>query len=148
YLDPERPHGVDDRHGAAHRARGPVERREEAIARGVDLNAPVAREQRAHDRMVPQDQLAPAAVTEVGGMPRRVDDIGEENGGEDAVERRLLLADLREEAAHLGDDGLAASVPVEVWPATARVLDDPRRRDLAGHQVAGLGEHLVKAIAV
>ena len=50
-LDAERLDGLPDRLRAADRARRPVEAREEAVARGVDLAAPVAGEQAADDAL-------------------------------------------------------------------------------------------------
>ena len=60
---------------------------------------PEAGEQPSHRRVVSQHHVTPAAVAQFGSAPRRLDNVGEEDGRQDAVERRLLLADLDEESA-------------------------------------------------
>src|SRR5205085_6553659 len=65
-LEPEAPHAVADRAGGADRPRRPVEGGEEAVAGGVDLPSAVARELAADGNLVRLEQLAPAAIAELG----------------------------------------------------------------------------------
>jgi hypothetical protein len=66
--------------------------------------------------VVPQSHLTPAAIPKLGRALRRVDDVGEEDRGEDPIERRLLLADLGQETTKLADDRVTSRIPVEVGP--------------------------------
>src|SRR5205085_1301330 len=76
--------GVTDRAGAADRARRAVEAgREEAVPGGVDRLAAEAREL-APDRGVVLRQEGRPRAAELRGPGGRVDEIGEENGREDA----------------------------------------------------------------
>ena len=69
---------------------GPVERREEPVAGGVDLPSAEARQLRPHDTVVTLDELMPLAVAELDRLLRRADDVREEHGREHAVDLRLL----------------------------------------------------------
>src|SRR5262245_65455447 len=102
HFDPERLDGIDDRHSAAHRAGRPIERSKEAVARGVDLDPAITGEESSHHRVMPLDDLAPAAVSELRGALRRIDDVGEKNGCENPGERCLFAADFSEKTAHPG----------------------------------------------
>ena len=64
-LESERLHGRDDRARTPDRARGAVERREEAVARRIELGPSIAGEQGAHGRVVSGDQLRPSAIAEL-----------------------------------------------------------------------------------
>src|SRR3990170_2515242 len=128
-LDPEGAHGLGDRARASDRPGGSVEGREEAIAGGVDLAPPVAGQHRAHGRVVAGDQFVPPAIAERYGALGRADDVGEQHRHERAVERRLLLADRRNEALELGDHALR--VADERWVFLPRQHEQIRTRDLA-----------------
>ena len=82
-LDPELADGVDDRAGATDRVRGPVEAREEAVPRGVQLAPPMALQLLSDERVVPLDQVPPPAVPQIRGDLGRADDVGEEQGHQD-----------------------------------------------------------------
>src|SRR4030095_1776127 len=71
--------------GAAHRARGPVERSNETIAGRIHLAAAQAFDLLADDAIMLTEQFLPAVIAELGGAPRRIDDVREENGGQHAV---------------------------------------------------------------
>ena len=60
HVEPVVARRLGDRDRAAHRARGPVEGGQEAVAHRLDLAAAVARELRADDRLVLLQQLLPA----------------------------------------------------------------------------------------
>jgi triosephosphate isomerase (TIM) len=94
HLDPQRRHGVHDRARAADAARRAVERREEAVAGGIELAAAVAGEAAADCSVVLCDELGPVPVAELCLAGRRVDDVREEDGREHAVELRLLVEQL------------------------------------------------------
>src|SRR4029078_1843624 len=72
-------------HRAAHRAPRRIERGEEAITGGVDLDAAVAVQLAPHRGVVLLDELAPPSVAKLGGARGAVDDIGEQNGREESV---------------------------------------------------------------
>ena len=92
-LDPERPHRPDDRSGAAHRAGRSVERREEPVARRVDLMTAEPREKRPHLRVVLLDDLLPQPISLCRRALRRADHVREQHGGEHPIEDRALLVD-------------------------------------------------------
>ena len=89
---------------------------------------------RAHDGVVPLEQLAPAAVAELGRLCGRADDVGEEDGREHAVGLggipAAALADSGEEAldlvARAAPDRRERHVPL------ARQLDEARAGNLVG----------------
>ena len=56
----------------------------------------------------------------------RVDDVGEEDRGQHAAEHGILLADLVQEARNLGNDGVAAVVPVQPVVIADLLLDQAR----------------------
>ena len=97
HLDAELAHPLDDCLGATHRPRRAVERGEEPVARRVELAAAVAGEAATHDAMVLLDELLPAPVAQRCLPGGRADDVGEEDGREDALELGLLLAHLADE---------------------------------------------------
>src|SRR5436305_9932698 len=70
---------------AADRSRGPVEARDEAVPRLLDLPTSEALQLRADERVVPLQQRAPSSVAQLGRVFRRVDDVGEQDGREDPV---------------------------------------------------------------
>ena len=85
HIEVERARRVDDARAAADRARRSVEGREEPIAEGLDLPPAKARDLLAQQAVVLIEQLAPAAVAELSGPLGRADDVGEQDGREDAV---------------------------------------------------------------
>src|SRR5919197_928590 len=84
-LDAEPPDRLLDRVGGADRPRRPVECGEEAVPRGVDLLPAEPDELDPNGLVVRLEQLAPAPVAELHRALRRADDVGEEDGCEDAV---------------------------------------------------------------
>ena len=58
--------------------------------------------------MVSLDEGSPIGVTKLCGAGGRVHDVGEQNGGEDAAEHRILIAHLSQEACNFRDDGIPA----------------------------------------
>jgi hypothetical protein len=110
-------------------ARGAVERREKAVA-GVLHDAPLeAADFGVEDVVVTRAQLAPTAVAEPGGVPCRIDDVGEQHGGQHPV-GRMLMPLPGEEFLDLAGDRLdvADGRPV----VDALEFDDSRRRDSHG----------------
>ena len=97
-LDPQRCDRRPDRLCAADRAHGPVEGREEPVPRGVELPTAVARETAANEPVMLVDELLPADVAQLRLTLRRADDVGEEDRREDALELRLLVTKLADEA--------------------------------------------------
>ena len=69
-LEADRRHRVHDRGRATHGSRRSVEGREEPIARGVDLPAPVSTQLGAHQRVVPLEQLASRRGHRAGSRAR------------------------------------------------------------------------------
>lgn len=107
HLDSKRAQRLSDRTRAANRARGPVESCEEAVARGVELDAAILRELAANRRVMLRKQLTPAAITELRRLRRRADDIREQDRCEHSIvlDRTIAHADRLEEVADCGDDG-------------------------------------------
>jgi hypothetical protein len=87
-FDPKRPDRTRDGAGAADRHRGPVERGEQTVAREFDLAALVPLELPPYDLVVRVEEGALGAIPERGETLGRADDVGEEHGGEDAVDFR------------------------------------------------------------
>jgi hypothetical protein len=85
YVESDGPGGVDDCLGAMYGARGTVEGRKEAIARCADLASAELAEAVAHQRVVAVELLAPPLVAELGDPLRRSNNVGEQDGREDAV---------------------------------------------------------------
>jgi hypothetical protein len=85
YFDAERLHRVANGHGAADRSLRAVEHCEEAVARGVHLAASKAIELYADDGVMRVKQRAPVTVADLGGPARRVDNVGEQHGGENPI---------------------------------------------------------------
>ena len=73
------------------------------------------------------EQLRPSPITELAGLVGRADDVGEEDGGEHAVEVRLLVPHRPEESLDCRDVGLGVLQPDHV--SRARDLDETRSRD-------------------
>src|SRR5262249_23214062 len=71
--------------GAADGPGGSVEGRQQAIAGRVDMTAPVPFDLPAREAVVLGEEFGPAGVAELSQPPGRPDDVGEQDGGEDAV---------------------------------------------------------------
>src|SRR5262249_19147868 len=82
-----------------------------------------------HQRVVALEELAPLAVAEPCGEGGRADDVGEEQGGEDAVRLRRG-ADTGQELLHLTKQGIRFTSPRQ--GVRARELDQLRARDVLG----------------
>ena len=135
-LELERPDGLDDRLRAAHGAGGSVERCEEPVSGGVDLDPVIPPEDRADRGVVALDGLPPSSVAELGRLLGRSDDVREQHGREHPIERRLLVAHRTEESADLLDHRRHVAVPGEV--VRALELDEPSPRDVASQVAAFL----------
>jgi hypothetical protein len=79
-LDPDPLHGGADGAGAAQRPLGGVEGGQEPVAGHVQLAALVAGDLAAGEGVVGLQQLAPAAVAELGRALGRAHDVGEQDG--------------------------------------------------------------------
>src|SRR5207249_10075882 len=107
----ERLDRLDDRLRAPDRACRSVERGEESVTGRVALIAAEPRQLAAHYGVVPGQQVAPCAITELIRTRRRPDDVGEEHGCQDAVGYRPL--------------GLAGDEPFEFVGDVERQEDAP-----------------------
>src|SRR5262249_60806357 len=112
--------------GTADPAGGAVERADEAVAGGVALLAAEALELAPHQRVVALEELAPLAVAEPRGEGGRADDVGEEQGGEDAVRLRRG-ADTGQELLHLTKQGIRFTSPRQGGRARKLGQLPPRR---------------------
>ena len=72
--------------GAADGPRRPVEGRQQAIPRGVDVPAPVPFDLPPRELVMLADKLGPAGVANLGQPLGRADDVGEQDGRKDAVQ--------------------------------------------------------------
>lgn len=117
-LDAQAAGAVDHRPGTADSARRPVESREEAVPRLLHFPTAERLDLRAHQRVMPREQIAPGPVSELGRAAGRVDDVGEQDRREDAIGLAGLACPRQELLNLVGD-----------------------RLDVAGHrQVVGAGE--------
>ena len=110
-LQPERAQRIPNRRRAADRPGRTVERRQEPVARGVDLVSAEPRELLTHDPVVVSQQRSPTLVAELGGQLRRTDDVGEQHGRQHAVGVRLARL-AGEKRLDLGEQEVAVSRPV------------------------------------
>src|SRR2546425_7154610 len=85
HLETQLRHRLNDRAGASNPPRGTVEGGEEAVPGRVHLAAAEAYKLAAHELVVALEELAPGAVSQLGRPLARADDVGEEDGREDAV---------------------------------------------------------------
>jgi hypothetical protein len=102
YVEPEPAHRLHDRTCAANRACRPVERCEEPVARGIDLDPVEVRKLTPDERVVPLDEISPRPVTELGRFGRRTDDVCEEHRRKDSV-GLSTWPDARQELFDLGE---------------------------------------------
>jgi hypothetical protein len=77
--------GCAERLGAADGPGGPVEGRQQAVAGGVDVAAPVPFDLPARQVIMLGEEIGPAGVAELGQPLGGPDDVGEQDGGKDAV---------------------------------------------------------------
>src|SRR6202012_4415293 len=75
----------DDFVGTGERGAGTAEGRDESISRGVDFASPESLQLVAHDGVVVVQQVAPPVVAEQGGPLGGADDVGEHDGGQQAL---------------------------------------------------------------
>src|SRR5919109_3162238 len=87
-LEADIPYGVPHGAGAPDGPGRPVEGGEEAVAGCVDLGAAEPVQQPADPGVMLVQQVSPAAVAEAAGCLRGPDDVGEQHGGQAAVEIR------------------------------------------------------------
>ncbi len=88
HLETQTPQDVADRHGTPDRAGRSVEPGEEAVARGVDLTAVEALKLAPDLGIVPAEQFLPSLVAQLDRAFRGVDDVGKQQRGQDALDRR------------------------------------------------------------
>src|SRR5262245_3417414 len=123
-------HSVDDRTGAADSPRRPVERGEEAVARGVDLAPAEPQQLPAHQVVVALQQVAPVPVADLDRLGRRFDDVGKQDGSEHPVGLHVLPA---AGLPDVGQESLDVVLHARVGPQThvpdAGHLHEPRRPD-------------------
>src|SRR4051794_723553 len=118
---------------AADAARRPVEGCEEAVADGLDGGAAMVAELLSSCPLVRLEELAPAAVAQLGGGPGGVDDVGEQDRGENPVALGGLAA-ARQELLDLAQHALAVAEPGRV--VVARELGQLRVRQVLGEPAA------------
>src|SRR6185295_18995126 len=102
------PQRVADRRGASDRAGCSVEPGEETVARRVDFTAVEAFELAPDVGIVPAEQLLPSLVAELDRSLRGVDEVGEQHGGQDALDRRQR-PDTGEELLDLVEQGVGVA---------------------------------------
>ena len=145
------PQLADDPGRAPDRAGWTVKGGKETISRSVDLAAAVPGELAANDLMVALEHLEPSPVAEFGSTIRGVDDVGEEDGREEAIGRRLLpssrVPDLVQKPACLGHDAIGVRTAQREVP-DPRELDEPSSRDLACEVAGRLKRHQAILYAV
>jgi hypothetical protein len=93
--DPNRTHPIDDRRGAADGTGWAIEGREKAIAKSLNLAPAVTREFLTDSLIVPIEQTAPLAIPDLDCTPSRIDDIGEQYGGQNAVRLQRFVRKTR-----------------------------------------------------
>src|SRR5205823_11039529 len=127
----ERAQGAAYRDRAAHRTRRPVERREKAIARVVDLSPAETGELRTDESVVLCEQRAPSLVADAREELGRSDEVREQDGRQYAVRLRPG-SHAGDEFLDLHQDGIRVC-PEEDVVASGQ-LDELRVRDGAGDE--------------
>src|SRR5918992_1227765 len=84
-LDAERRDGIGQRHRAPDGAGRRLEGREEAVPGRLDLAPPKALQLGADEPVVLVEEIPPPPVAHRGGEGRGLDDVGEQQRGEDAI---------------------------------------------------------------
>src|SRR5512132_4289452 len=125
-LQPEVADTFARRDRAPDRARGTVERREEAVPRGVDLAPAPPGELSTYHFVVSVEDRSPCPIPQPGRRLGRGHHVGEQHRREHAV-RIGAPADTREELLDLVEEGIDVAGPHEV--ILARELHEPRPRD-------------------
>src|SRR5205823_14646140 len=100
HIDAERADVLPDRTRAADRARGTVERRQEAVAESLDLVPAERCELATHELVVVLEQRTPTVVAELCSALSRAGDVGEQHGRQHPV-RLNGTSDAGEELLHL-----------------------------------------------
>jgi hypothetical protein len=142
---PERLEPVDDRLRAAHRPRRrAVEGDEERGAARLHLAPAEAVELAAYDRVVGNQQVAPPGVAETGRVPRRPDDVAEQDRQQLALAEPAPAA--REELLDLADQCGRIADARQVVDAVE--LDVPGAGDPLGHvpRVAHVDQPVAHAV--
>jgi hypothetical protein len=85
-LDAELLGGVRDRLRASYGAGRAVERCHEAVSGGVDLSTSETPQFVAHRAVVRVEERMPPLIAQRGGTGRGCDDVGEDHGGENAID--------------------------------------------------------------
>jgi len=133
-LHPERPGRLNNLLCAADGPGWTVEGGHEAVPGGVDLLAPGSPQLVSHRSVVSIEQRPPTAIAERGRASGRVDDVSEEDGGEETLDLDWAFP-----GQELGDllrgPGGVLTPGSEVRP---RKLDESRAVDVLG-AVAALG---------
>ncbi len=86
-LEPKSAHAFDDGRGAANGLLGTFERRQKAVADGLDRSAVKMCQFCAYQLIVRPEKSPPATVTELSSPLCRTHDVGEQDGREDATLR-------------------------------------------------------------
>ena len=130
------------RDGAADCTRRPVERREVAVARDVDLTTPMPARLAPEHREDLRDEIGPCAISATCELLGRADDVGEEHGREHAI--GLGDAALAgHELLDLGEDRFRVAHPREV--VAPGHLDEAGPRDPLGEVATALDRDRVLA---
>ena len=118
HVEAERLHSVDDRSAAPYGTRGTIESRKESVPGGpYPCNALIVREQ----GVMRLDEFTPRAITERGYSLSRADQVGEEDGCENAFQLGFFL-ERREEVLKLSQH--AFPIPREAGMLFAGQFDD------------------------
>src|SRR5262249_26311529 len=126
HLEPQLAEHVPNRDTAADRPCRPVEQREEAVARRVDLLAAETHQLTPDRRMMSLEERAPGRVAELTGLDRRPDEVGEEDAREHTVARDPRRRP-REELLHVTEELVRI---VERHVVHACELDEARAGDM------------------
>jgi len=142
-LDAEIAHSIADRQSAADGARRAVERGEESVPRRVHLDAAMSLQLRPDERVVPLDERAPPAISQLGGLRGAVHDVGEQHGRKESVVLRQWPG-AGQEFLDLADDlGFMRDMPEVI---TARQLHVARARNVGREVPPLLYTHIAIAI--
>ena len=119
-LDPEAPRAIAYRTRAADGTGGAVEGRDEAVTCRVDLATTESLQFGSHHGVVVIEASPPRAITEVGRMGSRVDDVGEKDCCEDPIEPLLDCPGAGEELPHGIEPASVSPVNTAAsWPGKA-----------------------------
>jgi hypothetical protein len=114
-LHPLPSHRPTDRPSTPHGASGPVEDGEEPVAQGLDLTPTEAGQLGAGQTLMLLLKLMPAMIPHLRCVCGRINDVGEQDRGEDTIEGVLDVASNRaNEPLDLGDQRVLVPRPGEV----------------------------------